>query len=1126
LGERLAHGPAYLFLGQRWLTNSDGTDPFLQEIVRKFGGASTGASYSALIDSSAAAEPSALDWMAGRCQSIPPPERMESVAWHAWNGVFTSAIDDIMSNMFRNPTRDVQRVMSADYQPADPRSRSKLHIWHLFGNVAAPDEVGRPPLARLDLIKRKGVATQMAASIPALLTPLGVLCVDGYDPASDWFDKDQFYQAAAGLGSGQIHWFSAPEAAIDDYVVRALLEGGQLVLHKESLAQALLVLRSDGTISRDEDFDENAWVRRIRIAKRIIAVPEETFRQIHTTGRLITEQAFAPLKKLSREQTYSEFRSFLYESSHSPLWEGYSRGFAFRRDFQKTLEDSVRAQLAHPSARRRAEPIILHGATGSGKTVALGQMAFDLQAEGQYPVIFVDRGTRFRGDTIDRFCQWAEDAEAGAVVIVWDGMMSPREYLDIHSFFTSRGRKFVLVGSAYQTDVNFQQPKNSVPVSGKMELPERTRFVAFLKEIGVEVPGEAERLLLAAADNSFLSQLYRTLPATRPQLQAGLAREVARAGELLRSQRIVSPAPEGTFGTNLGDMFASLGMQVSEESFGEKTGELAGETIDEVQQLIGLVMVPGQFGLATPFELLMRAIGSRAGPRLLEILKAIDIFNLREDNLGNPMVDARTALEAQLITRARLGSAKSEIDYAVRLLGNIRLSFVTGAREVDFAVDLLRNVGPNGPKESYYKPYFQTLASCLRALRTEAGTRHPRLLLQESLLLREAAKTETPGGETEISPEKRDLLDQALEVCNQALNEIDNSRPNRPLKTRLMVELASTWGTLAKAEQKPVDRVRMVDQAHETAWKAFSLDPGNHYALDVVAWTARDLLQKGGVQPEDRLRIVESVTHAFALADAQQWDTEAANQLDRRRVELRDVVFDESLSEIAFNKLLARGSAAGVVVRAWQLAESRAAVGVKPQKEDAIKALEWMDLPEHQKVVAADAHASFLRFRLWWRAKLGFDFNSGERIAVPFDVNDWEECLRTVGTLLTFEQFSGHPTLRLIEAVALFHIGDSSRGFDAFDKLATDQLFVRNRVVRRFVFSDGRAAPRRFNGTVLSVQSRDGSLHVQGLSRRIPFFVQESPRRDLRVGDDLQGFGISFNMLGPIAEFRLGETRL
>ena len=108
-----------------------------------------------------------------------------------------------------------------------------------------------------------------------------------------------------------------------------------------------------------------------------------------------------------------------------------------------------------------------------------------------------------------------------------------------------------------------------------------------------------------------------------------------------------------------------------------------------MQDFTDLVMVPGQFGLTVPLELLIRAWGKRTSWRLPSLFEGTDFFQWFEDAVGNVEVGSRNGLEATLVVQSRLGGAKFEVDYIKRLLLAVRESG-TGFgedREVSFAVD-------------------------------------------------------------------------------------------------------------------------------------------------------------------------------------------------------------------------------------------------------------------------------------------------------------------------------------------------------------------------------------------------------------------------------------------------------
>ena len=307
-----------------------------------------------------------------------------------------------------------------------------------------------------------------AQSVEEFVSPIGVLFIEGYDPTSDWLSSETLYQIAASMNPGQVHLFSARELHRNESLLSALVSNNRLTLHTETLAQFLSQGEDSGKIELGITPADVAFGQNVRIAGRTVAVPQNLFQQINATGRLITELAFAPLRPQSRDAKYADFRQFLYQSSDRPAWEGYAKGFAFRRAFQDGLRDIIRKSA--DSASRKSEPIILHGPTGSGKTVALGQLAFDLQKEGRYTVLFIDRSIRqVRNETVDSFCLWAENQKAPAVIIVCDGMLELRDYRKLDLYLRSRGRKSVLVGSCYQTDANYQNISNGVVNCGNGE---------------------------------------------------------------------------------------------------------------------------------------------------------------------------------------------------------------------------------------------------------------------------------------------------------------------------------------------------------------------------------------------------------------------------------------------------------------------------------------------------------------------------------------------------------------------------------------------------------------------------------------------------------------------------------
>ncbi len=149
------------------------------------------------------------------------------------------------------------------------------------------------------------------------------------------------------------------------------------------------------------------------------------------------------------------------------------------------------------------------------------------------------------------------------------------------------------------------------------------------------------------------------------------------------------------------------------------------EAMSEAEQLIGLVMVPGEFGLSVPLDLLLRSLGKAGITNFASLLSEIDVFRWDEDAIGNIHI-RHVKLEARLFVQARLGGARTEIAFAKQLLLAVRDSAgPTDSPDVYFAVDLVRNIGDSGPLRAYFGPYLLDLASALEELRTKRGVQNP-----------------------------------------------------------------------------------------------------------------------------------------------------------------------------------------------------------------------------------------------------------------------------------------------------------------------------------------------------------------------------------------------------------------
>ncbi len=734
---RLKQGPAFLLLGQHYLALETGIDPFLSEIIRKYGRRSTEkAHYHDMLAGDAAHSiDTALAWMDERCRRLSVPEWLKIVASYAWSGIYTSAIDSIWPACFRTSWREIQPVFEEKYKPGDPRNRRLLHCTFLFGYVNRTAEEERPPLTSFAWKDRRHVAVALARRLPEAVTPLGLLVIEGYAGDLDWLSPDDLLPILNRLNPRQTHIFSVTQALREHPDVKYLAAQEKLILHHESLATVLLRGEELGFLRLSRPPEEEISGQHIRFADKVATVPRDLWNQVSRSAIILDDTVLLPPPPLSADARYREFRAFLAGLNDTPLWSAYARGFAFPRAFEKTLRQKVDERLAAKSLLD--EPLILHGQTGTGKTVALGALAYAIRREGKYPVLFVARrAQRPAWSDIDSFCQWAEEAGAPACLVIWDGVVEVDEYATLLRYLTSRGRKVVLVGSCYRIPDRDAKASRFILAPSQLD-GEADNFLIFLRQFHADFE-QSLREDRGLLDETFLVALYRLLPATRHPIRFGVVQEVGHAEQQLvtkATQALPALAPL----TALAQAFLAAGIITEEEFLAPKIREVGGEKFDSMQELTGLVMVPGRFGLRVPLEILMRAAGKDGFANVVHLFEDLDIFRWFEDAVGNIEVGPRNPLEAQLLVQTRMGGAKTETAFAQQLLLEVQdndHSFSRG-REIDFAVDLLHALGPQGHYEADFAPYFKVLAETLQQLREKRGVAHPRLMLQEANLLRE-----------------------------------------------------------------------------------------------------------------------------------------------------------------------------------------------------------------------------------------------------------------------------------------------------------------------------------------------------------------------------------------------------
>lgn len=1159
LYSRLARGPAFLMLGQRYLALETGSDPFLTETLRKFGADAPGLGYNRLFSCRAGLDrKSTLSWMLERCQRLPAPDWLDNVAKVYWSGVYTSAIDSIWLPRFRTDERRLDPIFNERKNPPDARSTTELHTTHLFGRVDQFDADYAPPLDEFEFERRRPISMELMRRLPHLMTPLGSLMIEGYAGENDWLDCRDLYAALADkVLAGQVYIFSCTPEIRENVFIQRLAAERKVRLFDVHLAEVVAAALRAGLMPAAQPSEDTA-ARTIFARRAEFVMAPDLFRRANRSATVLTKSMRRENSELTPNIRYDLFREFLAVSAARPLWPAYAAGLWFPRDFESQLNEVVEARLnlaARGEEHSTEWPVIVHGASGTGKSVALAATAWRLLKLGEVPVLYIERRslTPAAGD-VEAFCEWAEEHNAPTTVIVWDGMVEQDQYTTFLRTLTGRGRRVLLIGSAYSIPTTRQRKRTERFISAPIRLSPKEigNFEAFLKSFDPTYTIDSHMV-----DSTFLSALYRLLPETRMPLKEGLAGEVQRAHFVAQEWQAkfrASALEQTTLGAVLiaaSRRFPGGSSLLIDEGYAKAHERAYGS----VKDLINLVMVPAQFGLSVPFDLLLRTVEGGITSESAELLQTLDIFSwpAGPDSLKGRAyisVGARGALEAELIVRSRLGTAADEMTYIRRLLIEIRGTDLDPQNpEVDFAVDLLQKLGAGAvtryqnEQNRRFRRFGADLAAVLEELREVRGQQIPRLMLQEASLIRRAAvheskiRRQTKNIDAEFLRAFENKIHRALTVSARALELLGPNEANhRELRSYLLVELAAAKGALNKNSyllpsaqvgggEGPSAARSLFSEAKQDLQHSQRLNPGGYYQLDVLAWASLDMLNAGQLSIRDQLETQADLDYAFRNADTSEYSLKELEQYYARlhglgRFALRDI------DERTFRQLEAQGSTAGYYVRALGLSGILSARRGSTPPSSAVR-LAYDFLVQAGDRIRNDSRCLDLLVELWWRTKTGEAPCGRKRVPIWFSDEDWRALIQLTTDALRTRESRRRLEHQYLRAVGLWHLRDYALAGRAFSELSNepDALRGRRRLTRYYLVGDSRGTACVFHGIVSDIKKDfrsgrvvRGSVRVEELGETIPFSPWEFREENIAPDCTLDAFRIGFNFIGPIAE--------
>ena len=951
-------------------------------------------------------------------------------------------------------------------------------------------------------------------------TPLGLILIDGIVAERDWLRIDDVLGVIGNAGRHQVIWFKGHTSSLpNDEDFTSALGASRLSIVDERLSTVITQLL---TVPRLADLlaPEPESSGRITFEPgRFLDVSPEERLHVEAVASIVDDAWTAPLVPLGQEAEHAAFRQFHGEpGSPRSLVEGVRRGFALKRDYEHRLQERVIAAIEDHSNVNT--PLILHGQSATGKSIALARIAGSVHREAKAAVLY-SKSRIPQPYEVAAFCGRAENAGAKATLIICDSNQDVRHYGDLLSGLKSRGHRVVVLGSRYRfIDNQGAHLKTTIEAPHVLSDGERHCLASLLERFaGEQVPSELLK------DNQVLSFLYRALAPTRYQISSGLTGEARRTEQMVREHRTeyLKRRPPSTL---MAKRLREAGIKNAYDSLFNEGQRKAIDSDDAAAKIIDLVMAAGSLGCAVPFNLLFRLTAdgrTMSSPtEVAEMFGGLDLFRWQTDEESNDLlVSARLALEAELICWRRLGSADREAACVMELMGAVRSVGVERDHERRFLFKALAQLGPNGPRGTRYRTVYVRIAETLTELRTRYGIKDASVALQESAFRRYAIREKAVEQDARMT-----LLTEAREAIQTTIDDIATGTLRAPRRTQrfLKVELASLYGFIAYGHAdagRSNDKVWSAYLAARHSVRQAVSATDSYFPMDVGLWTPSDLLRKCNMEDWRRAELIADIYDTLDQINTSALSPDERNRFDKRRFGVGDAIGDLDLSQAAFQELTERGSPAGCYLRARQIApdwRDHPEVFPVAEREQARRAADFLD--EHLSLIEGDVRILSLLLECRWISELGRRPFVGQRQPLPATETSTRLFLGLVQRLNEACGDNPRNVGRYLSATLHWLSGGEQVAVELFRGLASDTEYEDgSRVIQRHLITDECGQPRQFNGRVEGeTHSGNWKVRLDEMGQLVRLRSRDfPPTYEIAYGRQIRGFGVAFNFIGPIA---------
>lgn len=1048
-----------------------------------------------------------ITWLQDKISYMPIPDDFVHMSNIPWNGIITSSVDSMLKRAMRTTWRRTEAVHGVkNLERKSICDRDNLIIGELFGGLCGANKENLVPMSKKELRSVRLDAVAMLRHYGEIAGgSKSVLMISHYNPIDDWLVMDDMLAFIDYANFRQILYFGESQCQNNEEWAEMVHEG-RIIEIESSLAEYITYLEENKLLSVDELLLNRRNNKRVFVKGHSYSIPMDIYSEISKQVILLDDSILID----EIEDREKDFEKFLASSDINPLWKGYAAGFYAFRDKDNDLISSIKIAI---KSAFQSKPIVVFGQAGSGKSTMIGQAAYTLKCDKNYPVLFISQCVNsVEYPVIDKICEWLQEScKAECVVIFWDKSVYQKEidaYIHLKNWLASKGRNIVIIGTSHGTS-DEKAMGNCTPlnINPKLSDSEINNVLSIYNDYSGDSMSREQ--FVRIGQEHLLISLYRLLQNARQKINKSIVDEAKNDRSVLENvlERMVEYGNYPFI-----DLLKNL----------EIPADVADDDIavvkSDMTMIMDMVCIAGKYNLSIPLNMIFSYYGYRHAAKIYNLVDEMDFFMVWEDVYGHWLIKTRNDVEADVVVRATIKDKDEFIKIICSMVESASASNEdnNSYKDLDFIADLVRSIGPNGQAKEEYQKFYSKIADVLKEQR-ENGIYNDRIVLQEVMFRRESIRV------LDCNADKLDIIKEAEEVIEGQIILMNRQKTkiNKEKLGKFLGEKVSCLGTELKVlcGTKDLDDMEVVTKFKaltENAYEVMNCLPESTYSIDVLSWAGEAVLANDRLRERTRVMIYSTVLEAFEqyrIINGSNYDIEAYNKGIHR---IADTAGDVELAEKTYQELLGENSTAGIFFRAKKCLGEVSFYSPAGNRERSIIDHALQVFEENKKLVYQNTACLYMMLQLYWLKYTGKPLLYKEKDTVHLAPNEWQNIISITEQLFKLQPDWDYPVPRYIYAIALFHIGNTFGSQKIFRRLKNINYPFDKRIVINYLATGENKKAKKYVGKIsrFGDKEKETFISIPDLGIEVPYFNNTFAQKHTTLNEPIDGIKLGFNMLG------------